>query len=169
LRKKLKNLVLDKKNAARNNGVGGIFLRLRRLRLASSCALFSSTFIAKLTGSRLGNSFIIAAGRPIRTISAPMPRVMPFSFSVSHNTHLSREICKLCFRTNPVGFHVLDEIWKDTIPKKHQSDVVCLSCFARLADEKLIPWDRHIKLYPVSMFTHLEGVHEILEKNTGNR
>ena len=70
---------------------------------------------------------------------------------------LSREICKLCFRANPVGFSVPDEVWADAIPVEHQSQVVCISCFARLADEKLIPWDRDICLYPVSMHAHLEA------------
>ena len=78
---------------------------------------------------------------------------------------LSREICKLCFRANPVGFYVPDEIWKDTIPPEHQADVVCLWCFARLADEKLIPWDRKIQLYPISMYTHLNQVKTETQKN----
>jgi hypothetical protein len=68
---------------------------------------------------------------------------------------LSREICKICFRANPVGFTVPDEIWRDVIPTELQSDVVCISCFARLADEKLVPWDLQIELYPVSMHTFL--------------
>ena len=71
---------------------------------------------------------------------------------------LSREICKICFRANPVGFSVPDEIWKDAIPSRHWDDVVCISCFARLADEKLIPWDEQIELYPVSMRTHIEDI-----------
>lgn len=64
---------------------------------------------------------------------------------------LSREICKLCFRVNPIGFHVPDKVWKDVIPSEHQSKVVCISCFAHLADEKLIPWDSKIRLYPISL------------------
>lgn len=68
---------------------------------------------------------------------------------------LSREICRICFRVNPVGFAVPDEVWHDVIPPEHLSNVVCISCFARLADEKLVPWDRQIQFYPVSMYTHL--------------
>jgi len=64
----------------------------------------------------------------------------------------------MCFRANPVGFHVPDEVWKEAIPQEHWSSVVCLLCFARLADEKLIPWHRRIQLYPVSMHSHLLGV-----------
>ena len=71
---------------------------------------------------------------------------------------LSREICKICFRANPVGFSVPDEIWKDVVPSVHLSSTICISCFAGLADEKLTPWDKEIKLYPVSMYTHLKGV-----------
>ncbi len=71
---------------------------------------------------------------------------------------LSREICKLCFRVNPVGFVVPDETWIAVTPPEYRSKVVCISCFAHLADEKLIPWDNQIQLYPVSMRTHIEEV-----------
>ena len=77
---------------------------------------------------------------------------------LGHSMFLSREICKLCFKVNPVGFCVPDEIWKEVIPSEHRSKVVCISCFARLADEKVIPWDSQIRLYPVSMYTHLDNV-----------
>lgn len=70
---------------------------------------------------------------------------------------LSREICRICFRVNPVGFYVPDDVWNAVIPPEHLSNVVCISCFARLADEKLVPWDRDIQLYPVSMYSHLYG------------
>lgn len=69
---------------------------------------------------------------------------------------LSREICKLCFHVNAVGFSVSDEVWKAVVPERVVSSVVCLSCFTRLADEKLIAWDRGIELFPVSMATHLD-------------
>jgi len=87
-----------------------------------------------------------------------MPSIMSFSFTVGHNMPLSREICKMCFRVNPVGFTVPNELWCDAIPPEYQSKVVCISCFAHLADEKLLPWDRHIKFYPISMQTHLKEV-----------
>jgi hypothetical protein len=53
---------------------------------------------------------------------------------------------------------VPNDIWEHTVPAEHRSDVVCLWCFAHLADEKLIPWDQHIHLYPISMHTHLAQV-----------
>lgn len=69
----------------------------------------------------------------------------------------SREICKLCFQVNPIGFSVPDEIWWQVAPSEYGLGIICISCFARLADEKLIAWDKNIKFYPVSMITHLEG------------
>lgn len=128
------------------------------LPLTGSGVLFGLTFVAEFAAGRLCWAFRIIRSGPIGTISAPMPCVAVFSFTIGHNMPPSREICKLCFRANPVGFSVPDEIWKDVVPSKHRSDVVCISCFARLADEKLIPWDRQIRLYPVSMHTHLRDV-----------
>ena len=68
----------------------------------------------------------------------------------------TREICKMCYRINPVGFKVLDKIWREVVPPEFQHFVVCLSCFIRLADEMLIPWDDEIRFFPVSLVTHLE-------------
>lgn len=67
----------------------------------------------------------------------------------------TREICKLCFHVNPIGFKVTNIVWKAVVPPKHQSDIVCISCFIRLADEKLIPWEKKITLFPLSLHTHL--------------
>lgn len=135
------------------------------LRTARTSFLFSPTFIAKLAAAWFSWALSITIGRPIRTVSTPMPRVVPLPFSIGHNIPLSREICKLCFRDNPVGFYVPDEIWKDVIPSKYCSRVVCISCFTCLADEKLIPWDREIQLYPVSMNTHLNNVKFKIKNN----
>lgn len=73
----------------------------------------------------------------------------------------SREICKICFHPNPIGFHVPNEIWKAAIPDYYQKNIVCIMCFARLADERLIQWDNDIELYPVSFVTHLGPIHGI--------
>ena len=69
--------------------------------------------------------------------------------------HTSREICKLCYHVNAVGFSVPDEVWAAVVPDHVRDNVVCLSCFTRLADEKLIEWDQEIQFYPVSMTTHV--------------
>ncbi len=67
----------------------------------------------------------------------------------------SRELCKLCYHTNAVGFRVPDHIWQAIVPESVRNSVVCLSCFTRLGDEKAIPWDGCIEFYPVSLATHL--------------
>jgi hypothetical protein len=91
-----------------------------------------------------------------------VPGVFVFASAVCHDRHLlkeiaSREICKICFHANPVGFHVPDEIWEAAIPERMRGEVICLQCFARLADEKLVAWDGVINFYPVSMATHLSA------------
>ncbi len=91
-----------------------------------------------------------------------MPRITTSSFTIGHNMPLSREICKICFRVNPIGFSVPDKIWRAVIPKEYQSGEVCLWCFTHLADEKLIPWDNQIEFYPVSMYSHLNNVKDFL-------
>jgi len=68
----------------------------------------------------------------------------------------SREICKICFSPNSVGFTVPDDIWEAVISKEYNVNITCLRCFTRLADEKLIEWDKDIKFYPVSYFSLLK-------------
>lgn len=67
----------------------------------------------------------------------------------------SREICKLCYHVNAVGFSVPDQLWASVVPEHIRERVVCLACFTRLADEKLIAWDRDIQFWPVSLVSHL--------------
>jgi len=67
----------------------------------------------------------------------------------------SREICKLCYSVNAIGFTVPDDVWNAVVPAGCRTQIVCLRCFARLADEKLISWDSDISFYPVSLATHL--------------
>lgn len=68
----------------------------------------------------------------------------------------SREICKICFHVNTIGFHVPDDVWNVVVPEYLQPSVVCLACFTRLADEKLVAWDRKIEFFPVSLAKHLD-------------
>ena len=70
---------------------------------------------------------------------------------------LSREICKMCFDVIRVGFKVPDQVWRDAIPGHLVTQTVCLSCFTRLADEKMLKWDDQIEFFPVSLPTSLEG------------
>lgn len=65
-----------------------------------------------------------------------------------------REICALCHEVSRIGFSVPDEIWKLAVHERFQSSIICLRCFARLADERQIEWDKNIEFYPVSWVTH---------------
>lgn len=66
---------------------------------------------------------------------------------------MTREICKICFHPNRVGFSVPDEVWNIVIPDIHKNHVVCLQCFTRLADEHLVEWDKNIEFFPISLQT----------------
>lgn len=68
---------------------------------------------------------------------------------------MTREICKICYNVNRVGFSVPDSVWKEVVPSDFRDRVVCLECFTRLADEKMVEWDREIEFWPVSLATHL--------------
>lgn len=69
----------------------------------------------------------------------------------------TREICKLCYHPNRVGFRVPDDVWCAVVPEAVRDSVVCLSCFTRLADEALVRWDREIEFFPVSAVAHASG------------
>ena len=68
---------------------------------------------------------------------------------------MSREICKICYHVNAVGFHVPDCVWEAIVPEFAQNGVVCLTCFTRLGDEKGINWSDNIAFFPVSLALHL--------------
>jgi len=101
----------------------------------------------------------VVGRRPVIAVPAPVPGVAVPTPPVRHDWDppigLSRELCRACFRTNPVGFHVPDAVWRRVVPPQLQGEVLCLDCFAHLADEKLIAWDLDIELFPVSLATHL--------------
>ncbi len=69
-------------------------------------------------------------------------------------------MCSICRHVNAVGFSVPNEVWESVVPLEFKSRVVCLSCFTRMADEKLILWDEDIELYPVSLASHVADVKE---------
>lgn len=75
----------------------------------------------------------------------------------------TREICKICYNVVRVGFNVPDEVWEGVVYKEHLTRVLCIDCFTKLADEKLIEWDTNIEFYPVSLKTHLQGVIDTME------
>lgn len=70
---------------------------------------------------------------------------------------ISREVCRVCDHPNRVRFSVSDAVWEAVVPEKLRAHTLCLNCFVRLADEKVVYWDRDIKFFPVSFATSLDG------------
>ena len=52
----------------------------------------------------------------------------------------TREFCSMCGEISRVGFHASDAIW-EAVAGRHKHDILCLSCFAKLGDEKYIAWE----------------------------
>lgn len=60
----------------------------------------------------------------------------------------SRQKCHLCGRVMRLDFVVPDEVWQEAIPPGIRDAIVCFECFAARADEKLIEWNRGLRLIP---------------------
>lgn len=67
----------------------------------------------------------------------------------------TRERCAACQQISQVGFAVPDEVWEAVVHPQFINSILCLRCFVSRADEKLVPWDDDIELFPVSLHTHL--------------
>lgn len=63
----------------------------------------------------------------------------------------SREFCSRCRSYSVISFAVSNEIWRMVVPERFREDILCLLCFARMADERLVKWDADIEFYPVSL------------------
>jgi len=48
------------------------------------------------------------------------------------------EVCKKCHRNQRLIWSVKDSVWKDVVPKKFYSRVLCLECFLEFASKKKI-------------------------------
>ena len=81
---------------------------------------------------------------------------------------MSREICKACWKPSPVGFSVPDEVWKLAVPPFLWNQTLCIMCFAALADELGIAWDRDIQFWPVSR-AYSEGADRAKRANEQRR
>ena len=119
--------------------------------------------VAKLSICRLDPALGVIRRGPKCAVGAEVPGVASaLSLSVHHRLNppygVSREICKICYRANRVGFHVPDAVWGRVVPPHLVDHVVCLDCFTSLADEKLIDWSKDIEFSPVSLVSHLEGI-----------
>jgi len=53
---------------------------------------------------------------------------------------LRRETCKRCWRENPVGFSVPDDVWRAVVPARHIDHVLCPTCFDRYATARRVDW-----------------------------
>ena len=80
-----------------------------------------------------------------------------------------REICAICFKVSPVDFEVPNKMWRLGAPPHMANDIICLSCFIRRADEKLLDWDKDIKFYPTSKAKHIRLMFHIMEENIEER
>lgn len=67
----------------------------------------------------------------------------------------TRQFCDICGHVDRVMFWIPDELWAEVVPSHHQTSRVCLNCFTERADEKMVEWDKVIRLCPVSLFTQL--------------
>lgn len=59
-------------------------------------------------------------------------------------------MCRACWHPNPIGFVVPDAVWEQAVHPELQHEMLCIGCFARMADERLIRWCDVIELFPVS-------------------
>lgn len=66
-----------------------------------------------------------------------------------------REICKRCWRINPLGFSVPDDIWQAAVPEGLRDRVLCILCFDELATGAGVDWTAGpVAFYPVSGVQH---------------
>ena len=64
-----------------------------------------------------------------------------------------RQFCSICHEVDRVTFDVPDEIWELSTHESQRNNIICLSCFTKMADERGVKWDDNIKFYPVSQIT----------------
>jgi len=67
----------------------------------------------------------------------------------------TRERCAHCGRISAVGFHVPDQVWSAVVHPSLADAILCVACFADMADGKLVQWDDAIRFFPVSLRSHL--------------
>lgn len=78
----------------------------------------------------------------------------------------TRMFCQICGHLHKIDFWVPDTIWDEAINPKYKDTHICINCFMERADEKLLPWDKDIKLMPCSMATQIEIQNSLHEKET---
>lgn len=68
----------------------------------------------------------------------------------------TRMFCQICGKIHKIDFWVPDEIWDEAINPRYKNTHICLNCFMERADERLLPWDKEIKLMTCSMATQIK-------------
>lgn len=76
-----------------------------------------------------------------------------------------RPTCGMCHDVSVIDFLVPGDVWIEVVHPRYQGSVLCLRCFARRADEKLIDWSQGIQLFPRPLSGHLVAIGAI-EKAT---
>lgn len=81
------------------------------------------------------------------------------------NTIPTRMFCQICGHLHKVDFWVPNKIWDEAVHPRYKSTHICLDCFMERADERLLPWDKEIKLWPCSMATQIEIQNNLINAN----
>lgn len=77
---------------------------------------------------------------------------------------LRRETCKRCWRENPIGFSVPDEMWRAVVPARHIDNVLCPVCFDRYATKRGIDWTGQCEFFAVAGATSAGVLHLLLKR-----
>ena len=72
-------------------------------------------------------------------MSADRPPLPPWG------TVPTRPRCGACRQPITIDYHATDELWEAAVHPSDRSGYLCLPCLISRADEKLLPWDRHLR------------------------
>lgn len=71
----------------------------------------------------------------------------------------TRPRCGNCGEYVVCDFVADDDVWKRAVPRHLQTGCyLCLTCFARSGDERLVRWEEGLEIIPLSLRSHLEDV-----------
>lgn len=65
-----------------------------------------------------------------------------------------RQFCSVCGRVYRVDYSVPDDVWELSTHISQRNSLICLSCFAEMADERQVEWCKDIKFYPTSLIKY---------------
>jgi hypothetical protein len=69
----------------------------------------------------------------------------------------TRQWCDMCGEICRIIFWVPDDVWLECIPRHHWTSRVCIECFMKRADEKLIQWEKDLKIISMdSLYSQIE-------------